>query len=222
MEYDIHTVLDFLTLGATAWVIYTLRMPLKDTYQAEQDSVQSYYVVSLNFSAQAHTVISGREHHIDGGQVWTEHLERVNPFVNDPLEALHLSFARGSTGTFCHKIHWTVRLHACSAFEKHVNRLHRCGGNLLGSHWVPRCPCGNVRAHEQPILLSHSPVAARPDKRTVWLIPPVHAFAGGAMLSSGSYCTSADASPPCASGAAPKLAGLEPFQHLVTWTAGLL
>lgn len=46
MEYDIHTVLDFLTLGATAWVIYTLRMPLKDTYQAEQDSVQTYYVVS--------------------------------------------------------------------------------------------------------------------------------------------------------------------------------
>ena len=46
MEYDIHTVLDFLTLGATAWVIYTLQIPLKDTYQAEQDSVQSYYVVS--------------------------------------------------------------------------------------------------------------------------------------------------------------------------------
>jgi hypothetical protein len=45
MEYDIHTVLDFLTLGATAWVVYTLRMPLKDTYQVEQDSVQSYYVV---------------------------------------------------------------------------------------------------------------------------------------------------------------------------------
>lgn len=48
MEYDVHTVLDFLTLGATAWVIYMLRLPLKDTYQAEQDSVQSYYVVSLS------------------------------------------------------------------------------------------------------------------------------------------------------------------------------
>lgn len=46
MEYDIHTVLDFLTLGATLWVMYTLRMPLKHTYQADQDSVQSYYVVS--------------------------------------------------------------------------------------------------------------------------------------------------------------------------------
>ncbi len=48
MEYDIHTVLDFLTLAATVWVIYELVLPLKDTYQAEQDSVQWYYVVSLH------------------------------------------------------------------------------------------------------------------------------------------------------------------------------
>ena len=46
MEYDIHTILDLLTLVATLWVIYELRMPLKDTYQAEQDTVQAYYVVS--------------------------------------------------------------------------------------------------------------------------------------------------------------------------------
>ena len=45
MEYDIHTLLDFLTLFATLWVIYTLRFPLKASYQAEQDSVYSYYVV---------------------------------------------------------------------------------------------------------------------------------------------------------------------------------
>ncbi|CAL5224074.1 g6699 [Coccomyxa viridis] len=44
MEYDIHTVLDLLTLIATVWVIYTLRIPLKDTYQEEQDSVQTYFV----------------------------------------------------------------------------------------------------------------------------------------------------------------------------------
>ncbi|BDA51668.1 ER lumen protein-retaining receptor [Coccomyxa sp. Obi] len=61
MEYDIHTVLDFLTLGATVWVIYTLRMPLKDTYQAEQDSVQTYYVAvpCLVIAAIAHP----RTHH---------------------------------------------------------------------------------------------------------------------------------------------------------------
>ena len=45
MEYDIHTVLDLLTLIATVWVIYTLHIPLKDTYQEEQDSVQTYFVV---------------------------------------------------------------------------------------------------------------------------------------------------------------------------------
>jgi ER lumen protein retaining receptor len=44
MEYDIHTVLDGLTLAATLWVIYELRGPLKSTYQAEQDNIQAYYV----------------------------------------------------------------------------------------------------------------------------------------------------------------------------------
>ena len=47
MEYDIHTILDGLTLAATAWVIYELRGPLKGTYQADQDNVQTYYVVRI-------------------------------------------------------------------------------------------------------------------------------------------------------------------------------
>ena len=45
MEYDIHTLLDLLTLLATGLVIYMLRFQLKDTYQAAEDSIQSYYVV---------------------------------------------------------------------------------------------------------------------------------------------------------------------------------
>ena len=45
MEYDVHTILDLLTLVATGFVIYGLRVPLKDTYQADQDTVQTYYVV---------------------------------------------------------------------------------------------------------------------------------------------------------------------------------
>ena len=48
MEYDVHTLLDGLTLVATAWVIYMLRFKLKDTYQVAQDSVQVYYVVRLH------------------------------------------------------------------------------------------------------------------------------------------------------------------------------
>ena len=47
MEYDVHTVLDLLTLVATAWVIYTLRVTLKDSYQNEQDTIQTYYVVRV-------------------------------------------------------------------------------------------------------------------------------------------------------------------------------
>ncbi len=45
MEYDIHTVLDLLTLIATAWVIYMLRGPLKDSYQAELDNLNHLFVV---------------------------------------------------------------------------------------------------------------------------------------------------------------------------------
>ncbi|KAL4431200.1 hypothetical protein ABPG75_006456 [Micractinium tetrahymenae] len=37
MEYDIHTLLDLLTLVATGWVIYSLRGPLKESYQADMD-----------------------------------------------------------------------------------------------------------------------------------------------------------------------------------------
>lgn len=45
MEYDVHTILDMLTLVATAAVIYELRFKLVDTYQDDQDSVKTYYVV---------------------------------------------------------------------------------------------------------------------------------------------------------------------------------
>ncbi|KAK2077889.1 hypothetical protein QBZ16_003757 [Prototheca wickerhamii] len=56
MEYDIHTVLDLLTLAATCWVIYTLRGPLHESYQKQQDTL-SYLVVlvpCLLLAAVAH------------------------------------------------------------------------------------------------------------------------------------------------------------------------
>ena len=46
MEYDIHTLLDFLTLLATVWVIYMLRFPLRSSYQDKEDSLKFYFVVS--------------------------------------------------------------------------------------------------------------------------------------------------------------------------------
>jgi ER lumen protein retaining receptor len=38
-EYDIHTLLDLLTLAATIWVIYCMRVTLKATYNKQMDSV---------------------------------------------------------------------------------------------------------------------------------------------------------------------------------------
>lgn len=44
MEYDVHTVLDLLTLGATGWVVYSLRGPLRGSYQPELDSINPLLV----------------------------------------------------------------------------------------------------------------------------------------------------------------------------------
>ena len=48
MEYDIHTVLDGLTLIATVGVIFcmTLQPDVKITYQKDQDKLKFYFVVS--------------------------------------------------------------------------------------------------------------------------------------------------------------------------------
>jgi ER lumen protein retaining receptor len=45
MEYDVHTFLDLLTLGATGWVIYMLRVPLKSSYQSELDVMGKLMVI---------------------------------------------------------------------------------------------------------------------------------------------------------------------------------
>lgn len=50
MEYDVHTVLDLLTLLATCLVIYMLWFPLRDSYQASEDSMQSYFVVRPRYT----------------------------------------------------------------------------------------------------------------------------------------------------------------------------
>lgn len=52
MEYDIHTVLDALTLLATVGVLYALWFtPIKNTYQADLDSIKFYYVVRASCNA---------------------------------------------------------------------------------------------------------------------------------------------------------------------------
>ena len=46
MEYDVHTLLDLLSLGATSAVVYGLRGPLKATYQKEFDTMHVLVVMA--------------------------------------------------------------------------------------------------------------------------------------------------------------------------------
>lgn len=48
-EGDIHTVLDLLTLLATAWVIYMIRFKLKSTYITQLDGFKILYLVNRFF-----------------------------------------------------------------------------------------------------------------------------------------------------------------------------
>ena len=45
MEYDVHTILDMLTLAATGWVMYMMYFKLKTTYQADKDTLLEAYIV---------------------------------------------------------------------------------------------------------------------------------------------------------------------------------
>jgi len=45
MEYDVHTLLDLLTLVATVYVIFTMRRKLLRSYNARKDSVKIEYIV---------------------------------------------------------------------------------------------------------------------------------------------------------------------------------
>ena len=52
MEYDIHTILDALTLLATGVIVYCMTSTeVALTYQKEQDKVQFYYVVRFKSPA---------------------------------------------------------------------------------------------------------------------------------------------------------------------------
>ncbi|KAF8014655.1 hypothetical protein BT93_H0459 [Corymbia citriodora subsp. variegata] len=45
IEWNIHTVLDFITLASTAWVIYMMRVKLRATYAKNLDNFPIYYVL---------------------------------------------------------------------------------------------------------------------------------------------------------------------------------
>jgi len=45
MEYDIHTLLDLLTLLATVWVIYTMHFKLHGSYNQQMDTLHVHYIL---------------------------------------------------------------------------------------------------------------------------------------------------------------------------------
>lgn len=49
MEYDIHTVLDLVTLAATGWVIYAMLGPVHSSWQSDKDTLHELYVVRSLF-----------------------------------------------------------------------------------------------------------------------------------------------------------------------------
>jgi hypothetical protein len=54
MEYDIHTLLDLLTLAATGWVIFMILTKLKSSWQRDKDALLEVYIVrSSRFSTHA-------------------------------------------------------------------------------------------------------------------------------------------------------------------------
>jgi ER lumen protein retaining receptor len=119
MEYDVHTVLDMLTLIATGAVIYALRFKLVDTYQDDQDSVKTYYVVipCVALAALAHP---GTNHPLPFRILWAlcVYLEAVsvlpqlrmmqNAKVVEKFTA-HYVFALGLS-RFISCAHWVLQI----------------------------------------------------------------------------------------------------------------
>lgn len=56
MEYDVHTILDLLTLAATGWIIFMILTKLKSTWQQDKDVMLEAYVVrSMLWCFHTHT-----------------------------------------------------------------------------------------------------------------------------------------------------------------------
>lgn len=81
MEYDIHTLLDLLTLVATLWVEYMMRGPLKSTYNDELDTIQTWQV-ALPCGVLALLAHPGTTHNFINRVLWAAcvYMEAVSVF----------------------------------------------------------------------------------------------------------------------------------------------
>lgn len=120
MEGDIHTVLDFLTLVSTLWVIYKIKFKLKSTYIAKLDSMPLYYV-AVPCAILAILVHPHTYHALAARILWAfaVYLESIsvlpqlrmiqNAKIIEPFTA-HYVFALG-VARFLGCAHWIIRVY---------------------------------------------------------------------------------------------------------------
>ncbi|KAH6810644.1 ER lumen protein retaining receptor family protein [Perilla frutescens var. frutescens] len=120
MEGDIHTVLDFLTLASTVWVIYKIRFKLKSTYIAKLDCIPLYYVAVP--CAILAVLVHPRTYHAHSAHIlwaFAVYLESVSVFpqltmiqnakIIEPFTA-HYVFALG-VARFLGCAYWIIRVY---------------------------------------------------------------------------------------------------------------
>ncbi|EPS57440.1 hypothetical protein M569_17376 [Genlisea aurea] len=119
MEYDIHTVLDTITLATTLWVIYMIRFKLRSSYMEDKDNFALYYVV-LPCAVLAILIHPSTYHHVVNRMAWAfaVYLEAIsvlpqlrvmqNTKIVEPFTA-HYVFALG-VARFLSCAHWVLQV----------------------------------------------------------------------------------------------------------------
>ncbi|CAH9132911.1 unnamed protein product [Cuscuta epithymum] len=139
MEADIHTMLDFVTLVSTLWVIYMIRFKLKYTYMAELDKTPISYIIApsavLAVFVHPYTVINFKIHRM--AWAFCVYLESVTVLPQlhmmqkakliEPFTA-HYVFALG-VARFLECAHWIIQI-----YESGGSYLYLVGSGYL---WVP-------------------------------------------------------------------------------------
>ncbi|GFQ07533.1 er lumen protein-retaining receptor [Phtheirospermum japonicum] len=138
MEGDIHTVLDFLTLVSTLWVVYMIRFKLKSTYVAELDNMPLYYVAVP--SAILAVLINPYTHHARVARIlwaFAVYLESVSVLPQltmmqktkmiEPFTA-HYVFALG-VARFLGCAHWIIQV-----YDSAGKYLYLVGAGYM---WLP-------------------------------------------------------------------------------------
>jgi hypothetical protein len=102
MEYDIHTFLDLLTLGATCWVEYMMRVPLKSTYSDELDTIETHHVVRDSLQPRA-TALAFSLTHLAIAVTDTGCARQMLPCL-----ALAVLAHPGTTHNIVHRVMWAL------------------------------------------------------------------------------------------------------------------